>query len=265
MKTDFFFLSPVQVVKVTSQNLEEVAEWCGGSVQETESRRVKGRMDKYVLVPTPSEKNISWAFPGMFITKRLVVTIKDELRSTFAVFRRDYFEKNYFETPKSATDKTWEREESEKNSKKARNVEVRVNVNVGNALIEAQKELARLQHEKADRIMTRKSDAELKELLAGGHITEEDLARKAGGEAVAEAEGSKPFVHHHKLDESCDATGCETDRYVDGVHVFSDEVVHASPDGWRTEKSQQLAEEIEAENLERKSYLEQLVSTPMED
>lgn len=142
MHKQFFFLSPVEVVKVTSQNLDEVAEWCGGSVQETESRRVPGRMDKYVLVPTPKDTNISWAFPGMFITKRLVITVKDELRETYAVFRRDYFEKNYFDTPKDAADKTWERQELEKN-KPAPKAEVHVTVNVGEALVEAQKTLAK--------------------------------------------------------------------------------------------------------------------------
>ena len=140
MHKQFYFLSPVEVVKVTSQNLEEVAEWCGGSVQETESRRVPGRMDKYVLVPTPKDTNISWAFPGMFITKRLVVTVKDELRETYAVFRRDYFEKNYFDTPKQAADKTWERQEAEKN-KPAKPAEVHVTVNVGQALVDAQRAL----------------------------------------------------------------------------------------------------------------------------
>ena len=109
LKLDFAFLSPVQVVKVTTQNLQEVAEWCGGQVASTESRRVPGRQDSYVWVPTPKGTAISWAFPGMFITKRLVRTIKDELRVTYAVFRRDYYEKNYFETPNIAVAQTWEK------------------------------------------------------------------------------------------------------------------------------------------------------------
>lgn len=137
----FYFLSPVEVAKVTSTNLEEVAEWCGGSVQETDSRRVPGRTDKYVLVPTPNGTNISWAFPGMFITKRLVVTVKDELRETYAVFRRDYFEKNYFDTPVLASEKTWERQVIERENKKAKAAQVHVTVNVGQALLEAQRAL----------------------------------------------------------------------------------------------------------------------------
>lgn len=109
METQFHFLSPVEVVKVTSQNLEEVAAWCGGSVAETASRRVEGRMDKYVWVPTPNESNISWAFPGMFVTRRIVITVKGEFKETWAVFRKDYFEKNYFDSPTSAVDETWEK------------------------------------------------------------------------------------------------------------------------------------------------------------
>lgn len=156
MNKQFYFLSPVEVVKVTSQNLEEVAEWCGGSVQETESRRVPGRMDKYVLVPTPKDTNISWAFPGMFITKRLVITVKDELRETYAVFRRDYFEKNYFDTPKDATDKTWERQLEEK-SKPAKRKDVKVSNNVGEELVKAQARIAELEAEKTVEVEVNRS------------------------------------------------------------------------------------------------------------
>jgi hypothetical protein len=109
MQKQFYFLSPVEVVKVTVQNLAEVAEWCGGKVASTESRRVPGRMDSYVWVPTPKGTAISWAFPGMFVTKRLVRTVKDELRVTYAVFRKDYFEKNYFDSPLAAVEQTWEK------------------------------------------------------------------------------------------------------------------------------------------------------------
>lgn len=68
-------------------------------------------MDSYVWVPTPKDSHISWAFPGMYVTKRLVKTVKGELRATWAVFRRDYFEKNYFENQKDAVDQTWELED----------------------------------------------------------------------------------------------------------------------------------------------------------
>ena len=213
MNKQFYFLSPVEVVKVSSQNLEEVAEWCGGSVQETESRRVPGRMDKYVLVPTPKDTNISWAFPGMFITKRLVVTVKDELRGTFAVFRRDYFEKNYFDTPKDAADKTWEREAAEK-SKPAKKNDVKVANNLGEALVEAQKKVR------------------LDNLYKDGEITVEPV--KSGpltDEENAELDELQKIVHNHKAQDRCDENDCEVDRYTDGRHVFTDCVIDADIQG----------------------------------
>lgn len=109
MKRNFYFPSPVEVVKVTQNNLQEVAEWCGGKVLQTESRRNPGTLDSYVWVPVPKSVRISWAFPGMFITKRVVITVRDEVRTSFAIFKKDYFSANYFDTPKDATDKTWER------------------------------------------------------------------------------------------------------------------------------------------------------------
>jgi hypothetical protein len=173
MNKQFYFLSPVEVVKVTSQNLEEVAEWCGGSVQETESRRVPGRMDKYVLVPTPKDTNISWAFPGMFITKRLVVTVKDELRATYAVFRRDYFEKNYFDTPKDAADKTWERELSERdNAKKSHPSNGKVSNNVGEALVEAQQKVKELEKQ-AEEAPVDHIEEIYRSAVDGTYVTEE--------------------------------------------------------------------------------------------
>ena len=140
VKVDFYFLSPVQVVKVEADNLEAVARWCGGEVQETESRRVKGRKDPYVWVPTPEGSKISWAFPGMYITKRLVITIKGELRETFAVFRRDYFDKNYFGTQKLAVDKTWERQEKETRKRRAKvDVASKMQDAMHDAVLKAQK------------------------------------------------------------------------------------------------------------------------------
>lgn len=109
MQKQFYFLSPVEVVQVTRDNFEEVAEWCGGKVLQAEHKHIPGRVDPYVMVPTPKgSPGTPQAFSGMFVTKRLVKTPKDELRTTFAVFRRDYFEKNYFNTPKDAVDETWE-------------------------------------------------------------------------------------------------------------------------------------------------------------
>lgn len=117
MKTQFYFPAPVEVVKVTNENLADVAKWCEGKVAATESRRVPGRMDSYVWVPTPKGNSISWAFPGMYITRRMVVTVKDEMKCTFQVFRRDYFSRNYFDTVTEAVDKTWEKDDKKKKQK----------------------------------------------------------------------------------------------------------------------------------------------------
>lgn len=122
MQKQIYVLAPVEVVKVTSQNLAEVAEWCGGKVASAESRKVPGRMDSYVWVPTPGGTKISWAFPGMFVTKRLVNVIKkgsdgkphSELKATWAVYRRDYFEQNYFESHTDAIKATWDKESKPK-------------------------------------------------------------------------------------------------------------------------------------------------------
>lgn len=258
MNKQFYFLSPVEVVKVTSQNLAEVAEWCGGSVQETESRRVPGRMDKYVLVPTPKDTNISWAFPGMFITKRLVITVKDELRETYAVFRRDYFEKNYFDTPKDAADKTWERQELAKKKPQAPK-EVHVTVNVGQALLEAQQRVQELEQLAEDNGLVHTEEVhrdaksgeytspeyaaanpdttvaeEVRVIAKDAEIPTENIRAEdpptvdvvvAGVEQEDDTE-LVGFKHDHNSFETCDSNGCTTDRYVDGVHVFNDKIVN---------------------------------------
>ena len=112
LKPTFYFLSPVETVLVTKENLEEVAAWCGGHVAETESRRVAGRMDSYVWVPTPKGTKMSWAFPGMYISKRLVSSTDGGFRVTYAVIKGAYFEKNYFEDPIKAIDNTWDKANS---------------------------------------------------------------------------------------------------------------------------------------------------------
>lgn len=121
MHKQFYFLSPVEVVKVTPQNMEEVAEWCGGKVAQVENKRKPGEMTKFVWVPTPKSSPMPNAYPGMYVTKRVVITVDNQLKTTFSVFRKDYIDKNYFDTPNLAVDATWERvakEERAKNSAK---------------------------------------------------------------------------------------------------------------------------------------------------
>lgn len=113
MQKEFYFLSPVEVVKVTEDALEEIARWCGGRVIELESVKKPGTTDRYVWVPTPKEGQLASAYPGMYITKRLALDKTNKIKFSFAVYRRDYFEKNYFDSPKAAVDKTWERHAKE--------------------------------------------------------------------------------------------------------------------------------------------------------
>lgn len=105
----FYFMSPVQVVKVTTHNIEQAAEWCGGVIKTTESRRNPGRTDKYIDVPVPKGAALVMAFPGMFITKRVVITLENEIKVTYGVFRKDFFEKNYWAEPLEAVDACWVR------------------------------------------------------------------------------------------------------------------------------------------------------------
>lgn len=197
MKTQFYFPAPVEVVKVTNENLAEVAEWCGGKVASTESRRVPGRQDSYVWVPTPKGNSISWAFPGMYITKRLVVTVKDEMKATYAVFRRDYFSRNYFDTPTDAVNKTWEKQDKQK--------------------VEAAKPAPKPQKPRE----TYKSKAEIEadtkivEMPDGSKVDSETGFTKADDLEVPR------FRHLHNAAEVCDESVCP-DRYVDGIHIFND-------------------------------------------
>lgn len=109
LKKQFYFMSPVHVVKVTTHNIEQAAEWCGGEIKTTDSRRYPGRTDKYIEVPVPKGAALVMAFPGMYITKRIVISLENEIKVTFAVFRRDYFEKNYFLEPIQSIDACWTR------------------------------------------------------------------------------------------------------------------------------------------------------------
>lgn len=104
----FFFSAPAEVVRVTKNNLHEVAEWCGGKVAETPSKKDPNKMSPYVWVPTPPRTRLTWAFVGMYVTKRLIVGVDGKITESWQVFRRDYFQANFFETPDAAIKGTWE-------------------------------------------------------------------------------------------------------------------------------------------------------------
>ena len=100
MQTTYQYSAPVETVRVTKENINEVAEWCGGSIVTKGDKTA-------VLVPTSKNAKISLAFPTMFVTKRIVSTSRKGFVVTFAVFRKEYFAKNYFQDPTMALDKTW--------------------------------------------------------------------------------------------------------------------------------------------------------------
>jgi len=230
LKIEFGHLAPVQVVKVTQNNFEAVAKWCGGTVHETPSRRRKNEMDKYVLVPTPKSNDVSWAFPGMFVTKRLVITMKGELKATWAVFRRDYYEKNYFDSVKSAVDATWEREHDERLKPKE---EVVVTVHVGEAMEDALEKIKQIAAKSGAQVNINVTQDQPFSHKEGEQITQvegtEITPEKTSKEAIADGSEVIQFKHEHLSDEKCDEADCEVDRYLDGLHIFTDVTIMARP------------------------------------
>lgn len=107
MKKELFVLPPLEAVEVTEENLQQVADWCGGKVSQAPSRRNPNKLNSYVWVPTPKGAKLTWAWPGMYVTKRLVKTQKGELKATYGVFRREFFLENYFSNIGLAIAKTW--------------------------------------------------------------------------------------------------------------------------------------------------------------
>ena len=57
----------VEAVQVTRDNMAEVAEWCGGTLQVTEEEKPR----KYILVATirPNHERQTWAFMGDWVLK----------------------------------------------------------------------------------------------------------------------------------------------------------------------------------------------------
>lgn len=99
MEALLYFGPPIEAVQVNSSNLAEVAEWCGGKVAAWESKDEAGKFYNYVWVPTPRGTKISWAYPGMYVVKRKATNSKGSVKTTLAVFHKEYFEKNFFENP----------------------------------------------------------------------------------------------------------------------------------------------------------------------
>jgi len=159
----------------------------------------------------------------MFVTKRLVITMKGELKATWAVFRRDYYEKNYFDSVKSAVDATWEREHDERLKPKE---EVVVTVHVGEAMEDALEKIKQIAAKSGAQVnINVHQDGEQLVQVEGTEITPE----KTSKEAIADGSEVLQFVHNHLSDEKCDEAGCEVDRYLDGLHIFTDVTIMARP------------------------------------
>jgi hypothetical protein len=105
MDKQMFFTTPVEAVRVTTANLEEVAKWCGGRVFKSERKDNPGVYDSYIWVPTPKGKNYNTAYPGSYVTRRVTINSSGVAKEQWAVFRRDYFDQNYFVNPQEATSK----------------------------------------------------------------------------------------------------------------------------------------------------------------
>lgn len=105
MKKETYFAIPVEAVRVTKDNMKEVAEWCGGTIYQRESKKVPGQYDPYIWVPTPRGSTISWAYAGMYVTKRTMISSEDNVTVTWAVFQRAYFMRNYFLDANKAQEK----------------------------------------------------------------------------------------------------------------------------------------------------------------
>ncbi|RTL03855.1 hypothetical protein EKK58_11815 [Candidatus Dependentiae bacterium] len=96
MLIETFYMAPVDAVRVTKTNMAEVAAWCGGEVQTLESNTHPGQLVEYVLVPSKNKTRFrTHAFPGMYISRRFVALPNQKKRATYAVFKQDYFEKNF--------------------------------------------------------------------------------------------------------------------------------------------------------------------------
>jgi hypothetical protein len=99
MESSLYFGPPVEAVQVTTSNMEEVAEWCGGRIASWEKKAQPGREFKYIWVPVPRGTKVYWAYPGMWVVKRKATNSMGVVKTTLAVFHREYFEKNFFENP----------------------------------------------------------------------------------------------------------------------------------------------------------------------
>lgn len=99
METSLYFGPPVEAVQVSAANMDEVAQWCGGKIATWEKKAQPGRIFTYIWVPVPKGTKVYWAYPGMWIVKRKATNSMGAMKTTWAVFHKEYFEKNFFANP----------------------------------------------------------------------------------------------------------------------------------------------------------------------
>lgn len=230
-----YFTSPVEAVKVTAENMEEVAAWCGGTVA-TETNKTTGKEDPYVWVPTPEGSRISWAFKNMWITRRCVISMRGEIKFTYSVFRVDYFRKNYFETVQAAVDATWEKESRQRQNKKRKGKKpAAVKQELRDIDKQAEEAIAGLQETVLRMADILSIPREL--ITSDAHETMLDAAMRQ----PAFVEPAETHVHQHAVTETCDENNCPIERYSgpSTVQVFSDKTFKINSEG--------NAEEIEAQ------------------
>jgi hypothetical protein len=282
-----YFTSPVEAVKVTADNMEEVAAWCGGRVA-TEHNKNTGKDDPYVWVPTPDGSRISWAFKNMWITRRCVISMKGEIKFTYSVFRVDYFRKNYFESPNIAVEETWEKAERQRQNKKGRKKQTpkpAIVGNVGEELKRAQAAIADLSAKidaltKPSDYLNPQDDQEMAEKMieASEAGTPEHDALVQEGYSALEGKSEAEVERILNVDEVADHLKQEpivTDedniivpdapylhvhkfdeecddacavREAPGTHVFKDRTLSNSKYG-RTVEIESMYEELMAQNL----------------
>lgn len=83
----------VEAVRVTWENMEQVAEWCSGEIVVPEKPQGKGRDLTYIQVPvySPADERQSRAFPGDFV-------LLQNGSNSFKVYTAKAFNKNFVKT-----------------------------------------------------------------------------------------------------------------------------------------------------------------------
>lgn len=70
----------------------------------------------------------------------------------------------------------------------------------------------------------------LKDLVIENHAHKcPEILEEVVNEMVKALKPEEKLVHNHASYEKCDVNNCKTDRYVDGLHVFTDKEIQTQP------------------------------------